>query len=377
MRRISSPTVLKLPLLGVLTGLVVGCGGATSGHEEPLLPQEAFQWTTRERVHAFYSGHSLSDGVPEAVARIAAGRGQTLEFEFQSAGYSLLRERTKGAASSPTWDGYRTGLNRRGSGLDVALELLKPSSLSPGSVYDAVVITERHDLPWTVATEGTATYLADFAQRAWSGNPAADVFLYHTWLAVDLADPLPWIRYELQALRLWECVASRANRDLNVTSGRRIRVLPGGAALAALTERLWVGQVPGVSIDDPSARVRLLFADDVHLSAIGKYYMGLVHYAVLFGQPPRDSQIHGVSPETVAYLERFAHDITTAYARVADAASRRNSEACRTFAVEMCDASYRLPARGWRDRLSGPYRMWSCRRLFADPDDPGNPFKRD
>ncbi len=341
------------------------------------LPEDAsFAWTTRDTVHAFYSGHSLSDGVPEAMAAIAAARGQTLEFEFQSAGYSLLRERTKGGASSPTWDGYHTGLNRNGSGLDVTAELLSPSRLSSNSRYDVVVITERHDLPWVAATEGTATYLADFARRALAGNSAVDVFFYHTWLALDPSDPLPWVRYEHRALRLWECVASRANRDLGDPT-RRIRVLPGGMALAELTERLWANQVPGVDLTDPSARVRLLFSDDVHLSSIGKYYMGLVHYAVLFGQAPSGSRFDGVSAETSAFFEQLAYATATSYARVADAASRRDMEACRMFAEdEMCAASYSLPARGWRTWLLGPYRAWRCERIYADPSAPANPFRR-
>lgn len=328
----------------------------------------------RDTVHAFYSGHSLSDGVPEAVASIAVTRGQTFEFEFQTAGYSLLRERTKGAVSSPTWDGYRTGLNRNGVGLDVTAELASPSRLSPGARYDAVVVTERHDLPWVAATEGTATYLADFARRAWEGNPSADVFFYHTWLALDVSNPMPWVQYERRALRLWECVASRANRDLAHFS-RRIHVLPGGAALAELTERLWTERVPGIDIDDPEDRVRLLFSDDVHLSPIGKYYMGLVHYTVLFGQAPSGTRMTGVSREASVFFEETANSVVAAYAPLADAAAQRDMDACRHFAAtEMCEAAYRLPARGWRTWLMGPYRAWRCARVYTDSANPSNPF---
>jgi hypothetical protein len=359
-----------------LAGLVGACGGDVPAQDEKLRQDDAFAFTTRDRVHAFYSGHSLTDGVPEAVAAVAAARGQTLEFEFQTAPYSLLRSRTKGSVQSPTWDGYRTGQNRHGGGLDVAQELLTPSRLSPGQRYDALIVTERHDLPWVAATEGTATYLADFAKRLWAGNPAGDVFFYHTWLAIDLADPRLWIQYERRAQRLWECVASRANRELGEPTNR-IRVIPGGAPLAELVERLWDGHVPGITETHPSARVRLVFTDDVHLSALGTYYIGLVHYAVLFGQAPTGSRLAGVSAETSEFLEQLAQESVASYARVAVPASRRSLDACRVFAADMCDASYRLPARGWRNWLLGLYRSRKCARIYADRSASWNPFRGD
>jgi hypothetical protein len=330
-------------LLLALTSVAAGCRGDVAVNPETLAENASFAWKRRETVRALYSGHSLSDGVPEAVAAIASARRQSLEFEVQSASYSLLSSRP-------------------------------PSPLTAEKRFDAVVVTERHDLPWVAATEGTATHLAEYARRAWQANPATDVFFYHTWLALDRAAPAPWIAYEQKAVRLWECVASRANRDLGGGSNR-IRVLPGGAALADLVDLLWKGQVPGITTASPSARVGLLLADDVHLSAIGRYYMGLVHYAFLFGQAPEGTAMQGVADDTRAFLEELAYQKAVAYARVANAAGARDMEACRVFAAEeMCDASYALPARGLRDRLTAPYRAWRCRRLYEDPAAPGNPF---
>ncbi|MEO8483468.1 MAG: hypothetical protein ABI634_14745 [Acidobacteriota bacterium] len=373
----------RLPLLLVLVALpslalLGACRGTVSIPNETLARDDRFAWTPRNHVRAFYSGHSLSEGVPEAVARTAAARGQTLEFEFQNIGYSLLRERTKGQnRSGQVWDGYRAGNNRTGSGLDVAQELERPSRLEPGQRYDALVVTERHDLPWAAAREGTATYLADMARHAWQGNPQADVFFYHTWLALDRNAPVPWITYERHAQRLWECVASRANLDL-APPLPRIRVLPGGTALADLVELLWQDKVPGLSAMTRSARVGLLFADDVHLSAVGKHYMGLVHYAFLFGQTPTGGPlVPPLTSETTSFLENFAGQTATTYARTANAAAQRDMEACRVFAAsEMSGANSALPARGWRDWLERPYRNWVSRRVYSDPNAPDNPFRR-
>ena len=204
-------------------------------------------WTPRNEVRAFYSGHSLSDGVPEVVEQIASSLGHRLDFETQSMGYSLLRQRTKGEVASATeWPGYRAGHNRKGTGLDVAAELRQPRRLGPGEKYDVLVVTERHDLPAIARKERTAFYLTDMARHLLTGNPDAEVLFYHTWLNLDPDAPWPWIDYERAVLPMWECVASRANLDLPARGNvPRVRVLPGGSALAELAAALWEGKVPG------------------------------------------------------------------------------------------------------------------------------------
>ena len=360
--------------------LAMACGGPPEVSEQ-LVENSSYAWPVRTHVRAFYSGHSLSDGVPEAMARIAEDRGTRLSFEVQSVGYSLLRERTKGPLEAPTWEGYQRGKNRTGEGLDVARELRAPSRVEGGH-YDALVVTERHDLPDVAATEQTATYLKHIAEQAWAGSPEVDVFLYHTWLPLDVGAPEPWIAYERSAERLWECVASRANLELErphvgATSSARIRVLPGGRALAAAVEALWTGAIADVEASSPSARVRLLFADDVHLSPIGTYYMGLVHYAVLFGRTPEGAApIADLSAAAARALQQLAAREAAAYAPRAGAAAARDMEACRAFAEQsLCPAYASLRAGpGMLARLKRPLKSLQCARRYADRSDPQNPF---
>ena len=258
-------------------------------------------WTPRDDVRAFYSGHSLSDGVPEVVEQIASSLGHRLDFEAQVLGYSLLRQRTKGEVTSATeWPGYRAGQNRKGAGLNVAEELRQPRRLASGDKYDVLVVTERHDLPAIARKERTAFYLTDMARHLLTGNPDAEVLLYHTWLNLDPDAPWPWIDYERAVLPMWECVASRANLDLPARGNvPRVRVLPGGGALAELAAALWEGKVPGVAGTSPGERVRLLFSDNVHMSDAGRYFIALVHYAVLFGRNPEGAAIPAsLAPET-------------------------------------------------------------------------------
>jgi hypothetical protein len=338
-------------------------------------------WVRREHVRAFYSGHSLSEGVPEVIEQIAGSLGDRLDFETQVLGYSLLRQRTKGeVASASEWTGYRAGQNREGAGLNVAEELRQPRRLSPGDKYDVLVVTERHDLPAIARKERTAFYLSEMAKHLLAGNPDAEVLLYHTWLGVNPDAPWPWIAYEQAVLPMWECVVSRANLDLPPRGDiPRIRVLPGGGALAELTAALWDGKVPGVAAGAPGGRVRLLFSDHVHPSEAGRYFMALVHYAVLFGRSPEGAAVPaGLVPEIGQYMQTLAWQYVVSYGEGANAAARRDMATCRTLMQkDVCPAfaafrqRRRVPVFS---ALKRQFDTYSCRRAYADARDPDNPF---
>jgi len=133
----------------ILAALIILNGdGGVAVSEEARQAAGMSAWAPRDHVRAFYSGHSLSEGVPEVVEQIARSLGHRLNFEVQVLGYSLLRQRTKGEVPSASeWSGYRAGQNRGSAGLNVADELRQPRRLAPGDKYDVLVVTERHDLP--------------------------------------------------------------------------------------------------------------------------------------------------------------------------------------------------------------------------------------
>jgi hypothetical protein len=356
-----------------------GVGGVAMS-EEAREATARSAWAPRDHVRAFYSGHSLSDGVPEVVEQIARSLGHRLDFETQSMGYSLLRQRTRGEVPSASdWPGYRAGSNRGGPGLNVAEELRQPRRLESGDKYDALVVTERHDLPAIARKERTAFYLTDMAKHLLAGNPDAEVLLYHTWLHLNPDAPWPWIDYERAVLPMWECVASRANLDLPARGDvPRVRVLPGGAALAELAVALWDGKVPGVAAKAPGERVRLLFSDHVHMSDTGRYFIALVHYAVLFGRSPEGAAVPAaIAPETGRYMQTLAWQYAVSYGQRANAAARRDMAACRALMQnEVCPAFAALQSKGIPGlatlrRLFDTYR---CRREYADANDSENPF---
>jgi len=367
-------------LRAILAALIMLNGGGVAVSEEAREATGVSAWKPKDHIRAFYSGHSLSDGVPEVVEQIARSLGHRLDFETQSMGYSLLRQRTKGeVASASEWPGYRAGSNRGGAGLNVAEELRQPRRLASGDKYDVLVVTERHDLPAIARKERTAFYLTDMAQHLLTGNPDAEVLLYHTWLHLDADAPRPWIDYERAVLPMWECVASRANLDLPARGNvPRVRVLPGGGALAELAAALWEGKVPGVAGNSPGKRVRLLFSDNVHMSDAGRYFIALVHYAVLFGRNPEGAAIPAsLAPETGRFMQTLAWQYAASYGQRADAAARRDMATCRTLIQkEVCPAFAAFQSKGppVLATLKRQYYAYRCGREYADAHDPENPF---
>lgn len=365
----------------VLTALMMGGYGSSAMSQETRGAAGTSAWAPRDHVRAFYSGHSLSEGVPEVVEQIARSLGHRLSFETQVLGYSFIRQRTKGEVpSAPDWPGYRAGHNRRSVGLNAAEELKNPRRLASGDKYDVLVVTERHDLPAVAREERTAFYLAEMAKHLLAGNPDAEVLLYHTWLYIDPDAPWPWIDYERAISPMWECIASRANLDLPPRGDvPRVRVLPGGSALAELAAALWEGKVPGVTESSPGTRVRLLFSDNVHMSDVGRYYLALVHYAVLFGRSPEGAAVpKPLSAETGKYMQTLAWQYAAAYGQRANASAQRDMAACRTLMQDdVCPAyvafrqGIRVPVLATLKRQLDTYR---CRREYADEHDPENPF---
>ena len=201
------------------------------------------------------------------------------------------------------------------------------------------------------------------------------MFFYHCWLGLDVGAPASWVAYERSAEPLWECIASRANLALTARGETpRIRLLPGSAALAGAVEALWQGKVPGLEIGSPRERVRLLFRDDVHLSELGTRYLGLVHYATLFGvAADRASDLPGLPAPAALHLVQLAARHVSGYAARADRGALREMGACRKLARDVCAAVTRcVPARGHRaaQACHQDRALRAALRVADDADDP-------
>jgi hypothetical protein len=202
--------------------------------------------------HVFYSGHSLlDDPLPKDIAMIAASLGAPLQ----------------------SWRQHTP----HGSSIRDRLALGGPARPGPG--FDTLLVTEQHTLIGNLVWNHSARELRRLHDDFIASNPQGKTWFYAPWLNRG-ADTQRWIAYERAASPVWQCLTTSVNTDL-AASGRseHIAFMPAAALLAGLVERAQRGDVPGVGVAQ-------LFRDDVHLTALGSYFMSLAVFATLFDRSP-------------------------------------------------------------------------------------------
>ena len=312
-----------------------------------------------EQRKVLFSGHSLLDNpLPDWVEMIARSKSKTLIWEEQIVIGSPVRVRSWGDGG---WAGYRDGKNKRGEDLDIATELKHSRDATP---YDALVLAEAHNLLSMVLWENAIGYLRHFHERLLDGNRNGKTFYYHSWLDIDKRDPAPWMAHEENAAVTWQCVAEKARLTLEA-DGRssNIVLLPAGSALVELVRRSLDGRIAGIQ-GRPEERMNQIFADNVHLTEAGIYYLAAVTYASLFGQSPEGA---AVPPSVPAALARDLQ--STAWSAVGKArqqaeGSRPSMEMCRRVLAEKTCPSY------WSMK-GEPGQVNQCRSFFSQTN-PGS-----
>jgi hypothetical protein len=270
----------------------------------------------------FYSGHSLLDEpLPRDVAGIAHSLGTPLQHsERDTPPGSSMRERVAAGA----W---------------------------PREAIDTLIVTEQHTLVGNLVWNDSAGNLRRLHERLIAANPRGRTWFYASWLNLDdKTDPRRWIAYERAASPLWQCLATRINASL-AAQGRadRIEFLPAAALLAALIERVAQGSVAGVS-------VAMLLRDDVHLTALGSYFMSLVVVATLFERSPTGAAVpEGIDASAARLLQGVAWEL------VQQERARRETlsqDACRER-TQAFVATYAAYVRDVIDRPRlGTWRAW-------------------
>ncbi len=315
LRNLLQVFVLLITCNGAASASTHSAGSAASPRPDVAVKPGAVR---RDRANVFISGHSLTDQpLPEYLAKVAESLGTPLRWNRQNVGASSLRERTRGMnLDAPGWSGYRLGANREGERMDVVAELRRPQTLG-GERYDALLITELNGLLYPLFDLDAVRYLRHFHERLIEGNPDGQTYFFEPWTGVDSKDdPTRWIAYERNGSPVWQCMATRINVSL-AAEGRRDRIssMPGGWMMAALVEQATQGTaLPGITGTTVRETLDRLFSDDVHLTALGKYYLALVTYVTLSGRSPLGAWApEGVSPAQATSLQQYAWDALTKY----------------------------------------------------------------
>jgi hypothetical protein len=330
----------------------------------------------------FVSGHSLTDPpMPAYLATIAGSLGTPLQWNMQSIPGSPIRTRTEGSGPDHA---YRHGTNRDGRTLDVLAEWRTPRTVS-GGLYDALLVAEQHGVLTALSFQDTPRALAGIHHRFTEANPQGHVWFYESWLSVDDKDaPERWIAYERAASPVWQCVALRASRMLEAAGKpSAIEPVPSGAALAALVERATTQQVAGISAATRRETMNRLFADDVHLTPLGHYYMAAVVYATMWQHSPVGAEVP--SPLDAAAARNLQQQAWTFVSEWRAKRSTPSFAACRDHLRQsfigqhwsyVRDASWRREDGAWKAYVRWAQQMLAWHVRVRRSND-FNPFRED
>jgi len=137
-------------------------------------------------------------------------------------------------------------------------------------------------------------------------SPGVRLWIYGQWWVKDPNALWEQQGRALDRVYLDAAMNAQKMRPLNPP----VAVIPGGFALIGLKRVVENGKLPGVAADDFFAKT---FDDGIHLSDMGRYFIGLVHYACIYdkspvGIPPipLGKDKHLLSPELTAALEQIA-----------------------------------------------------------------------
>lgn len=255
-----------------------------------------------EQVRVLFVGHSLiGEEMPRMARDIAVSLGVEWSHDFQLVDGGSLRV---------NWDEPELA-----SGVDAA------TALATGG-YDAIVLTEAVNLDDHLRWSQPADYAARYYGLARQHRPDIRLFFYETWhhreeprLLFGFASSRSWREFLDHDLGKWEHIVDGAREQLEGEPA--IDIVAGGQSMAALSDAIAAGRVPGYSSLDA------LFADGVHLGPAGHYFIALVHVATLTRRSPvgAPNEVEGVAgrvnvpAETAAALQEIAWRAVRGYPR--------------------------------------------------------------
>lgn len=255
-----------------------------------------------ERLRVLFVGHSLiGQDMPAMAQGIAESLGVSWAHDVQL---------VDGGSLHVNWTE-----SERAIGVDAA------AALETGE-YDAIVLTEAVSLDDHLRWSEPSRYAARYYGLAGRHRPDVRLFFYETWHPRDeprvlfgVTSQSTWRELLDEDLAKWEHIVDGARESLD---GAVVHIVPGGQAMAALSDAVEGGQVPGVS------ELTMLFTDGVHLSRLGQYFIALVQVATLTRTSPvgathevrvASGQAVSIAPELAAALQQIAWRAVRGYPR--------------------------------------------------------------
>jgi hypothetical protein len=233
--------------------------------------------TLAQSPKTFYIGHSLSDQIPDMVASLSNDHP---ELSFDDWRYQTI------PGSPLRWSWETKDRDDYSPAHPFLYPFHHPVYGLPAGGYDILVLTESVPRYWSIIDE-TYQYADSFFVYATQYNPGIQVFLYEDWHCILSGTPTacaydidanPWRQRLSDDLPMWESVVDTLNSRFNPDPP--VCLIPAGQGLAMLYDSIQAGVVPGV------AYILDLFADDIHLTDVGKYFVACIHFAMIHNASP-------------------------------------------------------------------------------------------
>lgn len=226
-----------------------------------------FSASAAQAEEAFFVGHSLVNFDMPRMLDVIAGENQ----KQHSSDLQIIN----GSSLKYNWEN-----SERAQGSDSRVVL-------PQGGHSVLVFTESVPLLNSITWNDSSGFATNFYDLAVSSNADTRVFLYETWHCInsglpegcewDEEDEYDWRARLDRDLPRWEGIAEGVEA---ARAGSSVSIIPGGQAMAALSDAIDDGEVSELS------SVRDLYKDDIHLTDVGNYYIALVNYMTIYGERP-------------------------------------------------------------------------------------------
>lgn len=187
--------------------------------------------------------------------------------------------------------------------------------------YDAFVLTEMVEIEAAIKYFEAAKSLTNFARKIAMESPKSRIYFYESWH--EVTDPKGWInRLDDDLEKYWEkqiLHKALANLGGEVT----IYLIPVGQVFSAFFKELEsIGGLTDINRpEDIFDRKEDGSLDPIHINDLGKYFVALIHYTVLYRKNPQGlpyqlkradgNDAIAPSPETAALMQRITWEVVT------------------------------------------------------------------
>lgn len=178
---------------------------------------------------------------------------------------SIQGQTINGASIQWNWN---NGASAQGINVREYLEATDPPSTP---VIDVFIATPQLPIATSDTWNSIETYYANYFTLARARNASAEGFLFRTWPEVDAGDYAAWSTEITSDESIWTSILGRINDEEDVDG---ITMIPGGPFLQYVRSN-----ASTFSISD-------LFSDDIHLTNLGLYLVGLFIFSWIYNLNP-------------------------------------------------------------------------------------------